>query len=170
MRNGFFPKADQEYEEEREKTMKRICMIFGVALTLGSGALSAGAHGGYCYGPGLWPIIPLAFGLGAALSCAAGGESYSYPVYASAPEAYAYEPASTSGQMPQTAQVALAPQNAVWVPKTAGAGHWVPDLTPYSFSPLVSNNKSSGASNVTNLTVTTITHSPGNVPVYIVSH
>jgi hypothetical protein len=148
------------------KIMKKTVLIATLALTFCTGSMSAQAHGGYCYGPGFWPFIPLTLGLGIALSCAANADTYSSPVYA-------YRPLSDfrnsiSGQAAETSFPTPAPQNPTWIPSTPGTGHWVPDPAPYSYTVSGETDTFSKPSSVvvTNRT-TTITHSPGNVPVYV---
>jgi hypothetical protein len=145
------------------KIIKRLFLGATIVLGLGMGSMSARAHGGYCYGPGFWPLIPLAFGIGAALSCAANSQSYTYPTYG-------YNLPVVSNPPAETSYAAPAPQNPLWIPSTPGAGHWVPEPTPYRYIPAERTNMVSKARAIGATTQTiTITHSAGNVPVYVVS-
>lgn len=135
--------------------MKRLSLILAVALTLGTGSMNVRAHGcggwggwhGGCGwgGCGWWPLATFGIGLGVGTAVGyasaprypAYSYSYVYPAYAYAPPSSAYVvPVGSYARQPvNTPVVAPAPQVAVWVPSTPGAGKWVPDRNPYSYTP-----------------------------------
>ena len=122
--------------------MKRTSLILGIALTLSSSTANLRA-GGCC---GFWPFLPLAFA-GIAIASAASAHSSPTYVYAPPPYPYGYPYSYPQSHAPdqQPAQVpsgATAPamssveQGSHWVPSSPGAGHWVPDPTPYVYAPV----------------------------------
>ena len=150
--------------------MKRIGLVLSIGLSLCAGSLNVQAHG--C---GFWPFwgFGLGLGVGAALSwpaysCAYAypAYTYGYPPYAYAPPAYAYDP--PVAQAPVRTPPPPAPQPPpppVWNPSTPGAGHWVPDPTPYRYVP----SSAAGAAATSPPETVTVTRSVGGVPVYTVS-
>jgi len=152
--------------------MKRMMLMMSVAASLAAAPLTASAHGGF--GFCLWPLWPLSVGLGFSLGCASTyhascpdyGYCYRSSVYAYTPPTVYTTPAIPVASAPVEAP---APVTPVWVPSTPGAGHWVPDPTPYSYSenaapkPRVATTPSTPPS-------VTVTHSPGNVKVYVVTY
>ena len=115
--------------------MKKIVLVLTTALSLWVGSPNAVAHGGGC-GVGFWPFFPFGIGLGIGYSFAACNYGYRYPGYVySQPTSYAYPP-TTYNQPAASAPVASAPpESPVWVPSTPGAGKWVPEPHPYSYTP-----------------------------------
>ena len=149
--------------------MKRTALILGIALTLSGSTANVRAHGG-CYG--FWPFWPLVVGTGIAIASIASAQ-HSSPTYVYVPPAYPYGyayPAHSSNLQPsQTRPAAVAnatstfEQASRWVPNSPGAGHWVPDPTPYNYGPgtpaLATGVQPTGQ-------LVTINRSAGDVPVY----
>jgi len=156
---------------------RRVGLIGCTALTLSAGGMNARAHGGGCYGGCFWPFIPLAFGIGAAVAAAAS--SHSQPVYVYAPPSYPYysppvssAPASAAAAYEPAANhlVAASQPPPVWFPSSPGAGHWVPDPMPYSYATRALVNNGVKRPTAREGQTVTVTHSPGTVPVYVISH
>ena len=151
--------------------MKRTALILGIVLTLSGSTTNLRAHGG-CYG--FWPFWPLAL-FGAGLAVASVASANSSPTYVYAPPAYPYGYAYSYAQPQHSyaappAQAPAAPAHyevASWVPSTPGAGHWVPDPTPYSYNPAVETKVVVSAPEPA--TLVTVNRSAGNVPVYTVA-
>jgi len=154
--------------------MKRIVLGLAVAATLCTSSINVRAYGCYYGGPCFWPFWPLALGAGIALgSSIAYSHSYSSPTYVYAPPPYAYsysQPANTyssstsvqpaSVQHDSSAPAPVYAEVSPWIPSTPGAGHWVPDPSPYTY----------GAARAPVVVETvTVTNSIGGVPVYTVS-
>src|SRR3974390_1885476 len=130
--------------------MKRLNLVLATALTLSFGSLNTFAHGycGHGGGCGWWPFWSFGIGLGVGTaigySAAPRYPVYAYP-YAYPVQAYTYAPATAVHTAPASSSYAQptgnphgtprAPQMAVWVPHTPGAGKWVPDPNPYSYTP-----------------------------------
>jgi hypothetical protein len=143
----------------------------------------------------------LGFGLGALTQSHAPEYVYAYPAYTAYP-AYSYttyapaqpvyaqahapaqpvyaksappRPAKTVPAASTTANVAAVanPRPAAsWVPSTPGAGHWVPDPKPYSYTEVATPKKTAIADNraVPGVVETvTIKNSPGAVRVVVVN-
>ena len=166
-----------EYYRDDRNSMKRTALILGIVLTLSGSTSNLRAHGG-CYG--FWPFWPLAL-FGAGLAVASVASAHSSPTYVYAPPAYPYGYAYSYAQ-PQHSYVAPpaqapAPTSAPaapahyeissWVPSSPGPGHWVPDATPYSYSPGVQTKMVVSAAEPA--TFVTVNRSAGNVPVYTVT-
>ncbi|HVV73843.1 MAG TPA: hypothetical protein VHI52_20435 [Verrucomicrobiae bacterium] len=153
--------------------MKRTALVLGIGLSLLAKPVDVKAHGG-CFG--FWPLWPLAFGAGVALSSAAYYDSYSYPRYVYAPPAYPYYtynyPATSSVAVPPPQALPSSPQlnpppAPAWVPSYPGAGHWIPDPQPYSYTPQPARHQASAAQSHSGEKVT-ITRGAGGIPVYTV--
>ena len=135
-----------------------LCVPF-VSLGIGFGL------GGHCGGPAI------GFGIGASCAGPAYGCAYGYPGCAYPQPAYASDPpanyalAATASPAPAAPPVAETP---AWVPSTPGAGHWVPDPEPYSYTPGPTVKRTSAVSAGTPQTVT-VSRSAGGVPVYSVN-
>ena len=158
--------------------MKRISLILGIALTLSSSTanLRAGGCGGCC---GFWPFLPLAFGAGIAIASAAS--AHSSPTYVYVPPPYYYPYSYPQSQAPSSQQPVPNPSGSTapamssleqasrWVPSSPGAGHWVPDPTPYVYKPVAQSKLvATNARPATQLL--TVNRLPGQVPVYQVTH
>jgi len=152
--------------------MRRTALILGIALTLSCSTGNLRAHGGCC---GFWPFWPLALGAGIAIAAASAHSEPTY-VYVPAPYPYGYAqphyvPSAQPTQVPSapSASVPTAIEQASrWVPSSPGAGHWVPDPTPYNYDPGAQTRVL--ASSVQPATqLVTMTRSVGNVPVYTVA-
>jgi hypothetical protein len=154
--------------------MKRTSLILGIALTLSSSTANLRA-GGCC---GFWPFLPLAF---AGIAIASAASAHSSPTYVYAPPPYPYgypygypQPHAPSQQPAQVPSGATAPamspveQASHWVPSSPGAGHWVPDPTPYVYQP-VAQNKLVATSARPATQLVTVNQSAGHVPVYTVT-
>jgi hypothetical protein len=155
--------------------MKRTALILGIVLTLSGSTSNLRAHGGGgCYG--FWPFWPLAL-FGAGLAVASVASAHSSPTYVYVPPAYPYGYAQPQhsyvappAQAPAATSAPAAPTHyeiASWVPSTPGAGHWVPDPTPYSYNPGIQTKIIVSAAEPA--TLVTVNRSPGNVPVYTVT-
>jgi hypothetical protein len=152
--------------------MKRTAIILGIALTLSGSTGNLHAHGG-CYG--FWPFWPLALGAGIAIASVAS--AHSSPTYVYVPPAYPYGytysyPQPHNSQAP-TNDGASAPAATTfevasrWVPNYPGAGHWVPDPTPYNYAP-GAQARIVASSVEPNTQVVMVARSVGDVPVYTV--
>jgi hypothetical protein len=164
---------------DESSDMKRISLLLGIALTLSSGTanLRAGGCGG-CGGCAFWPFA--LFGAGVAIASAASAHSSPTYVYAPPPYPYYYpysypqSPAPSSQQPAQDPSGSTAPamssleQAARWVPSSPGAGHWVPDPTPYVYEP-VAQSKLVATSAQPATQLVTVNRSAGQVPVYTVT-
>lgn len=148
---------------ETKVTMKRIGFVLSIVLSLCAGAVNVQAHG--C---GFWPFwgFGLGLGLGAAWSYPAWGYTYSYPAWTYAPPVYAYDPPAAN--VPAAAPV-QPPQPPVWKPSTSGAGHWVPDPTPYRYTPATSSRAAMASPAAASPPAVTVAKSAGGVPVYTLS-
>jgi hypothetical protein len=156
--------------------MKRTALILGIALTLSGSTANVRAHGG-CYG--FWPFWPLAFA-GVAIASAAAASAHSAPTYVYVPPAYPYGYAYPQSQHPSGTPPTQAPssmaaptqsafeQASRWVPSSPGAGHWVPDPTPYNYDPGVQTKVIASSVHPASELVT-INRSVGDVPVYTVA-
>ena len=174
--------------------MKKMAIALAATLALSSSAF-AGFHGGggFRFGGGhyggwhgggpFWGSLALGFGLGALLSypyyygpAYYYGPGYSvyyaptYPAYtyAPVPPAYVYDPPAASSR--PAASIAPPPKPEVAAiqtpaPVMKGAGQWVPDPEPYSYTPEASARQAAPAIART----VTITHSAGGVPLYVVT-
>jgi len=154
--------------------MKRTALILGIALTL-SGSTANVRAGGCC---GFWPFWPVAFGTIAIASIAA---AHSSPTYVYVPQAYPYGYAYPQPQHPasppssQTPPASSAPamstfeQASSWVPNSPGAGHWVPDPTPYSYNPGAQTKVIAGTTQPAAAQLVTPNRSAGDIPVYTVT-
>ncbi len=149
--------------------MKKFALTLALVLTLGAKAM---AHGCWCFWPGFGIGVglgglcgvSLGVGVGCGWSCGACcpvyGYAYSQPSYgysqpAYAPPAYGY--AADYADPP-----AAAPSPSyIWVPSTPGAGHWVPDPAPYSYTPAPASRLRQ---------VVTMSRSPEGIPVYNISY
>src|SRR5262249_27871320 len=155
--------------------MKRTALILGIALTLSGSTANVRAHGG-CYG--FWPFWPLALGTGIAIASIAS--AHSTPTYAYVPPAYPYGYAYPQPPHPSNAQPSQAPtaasapvtatfdQASRWVPSSPGAGHWVPDASPYTYDPGAQNRVIAASAQPAGQLVT-INRSRGDVPVYTIT-
>lgn len=150
--------------------MKRMILLLSVGGSLAFSPLAASAHGGvgFCF----WPLWPLSLGVGVGLGCAASTYHSCSSAYSYGPAAYAYTtpPVYAAPPIPAAPVVVEtpAPANPAWVPSTPGAGHWVPDPAPYSYSENAAPKpRAAAALSPQSVTVTT---SPGNVKVYVVSY
>jgi len=153
--------------------MKKTGLTLSLAFALCTNAL---AHG-HLHVWGCWPPFSIGIGLGTICgwslhSCPAYCYHYSYPAYscaysppsyASAPPANYVAPAATVPS-PRTA-----PAPSDWVPSTPGAGEWVPDPTPYRYTPPVAAKKPVRPK-AAPAQMVTVTRSPEGIPVYIISH
>jgi hypothetical protein len=154
--------------------MKRISLILGIALTLSSSTanLRAGGCGGCC---AFWPFA-LALGAGVAIASAASAHSSPTYVYVPPPYPYGYPQshAPASQQPAQNPPVSSAPAmsyvelGAHWVPSSPGAGHWVPDPTPYVYEPVAQSKLVATSARPTTQLVT-VNQLPGQVRVYTVT-
>src|SRR5271170_341111 len=120
--------------------MKRMHIVLGMTLTIGAATTSLSAYAGWGFRVG-FPVFPVGFGLGlgTGFACAYPYYAYGYPApasyyYCAPPVRYVPEAAYAppADYVPTAASVVAAP---MWVPATSGAGHWVPDLRPYHYSP-----------------------------------
>jgi len=161
--------------------MKKIGLILSLVLTFGGNAM---AHGCWC-GWGFWPSFSVGLGLGGVFgcslacpccccSCGYGYPAYGYPAYSYAysQPAYAYSYAPAANYVDPPAAVpgpARAPEPSGWVPSTPGAGKWVPDPAPYSYTPPVSATSPAQAKPALRQVVTS-TCSPEGIPVYTISY
>jgi len=144
--------------------------------------MTAGANG-CCFFP-FW-AFGLGIGLGAAVTAAASGPKYVYPVYsypyASPPYGYYYAPrpayshpapaapAQPAPGQTDPAQTAPEPdlQAHAWVPSSPGAGRWVPDPHPYRYVQSNEGLPIKLVGQVYPMTVSTIS-SPGGVTVHVI--
>jgi hypothetical protein len=149
--------------------MKKFGLTLSLVLALGGNAM---AHG--CWG--FWPGFSVGIGLGGVFGCSlgvcAGCGCYcgcGYPAYS-----YAYsQPACAYSQpayacAPPTGYVDP-PQPSAWVPRTPGAGRWVPDPTPYSYTPRATTTRPAEAKTALRRVVTMIRSGDG-IPIYSVSY
>ncbi len=154
----------------------------------GVGFRFGGGHYRHWQGGGrFWAPFGLGLGLGALLSwplyygpdyyCAPGYDFWyasPYPAYSyvPAPPASLYRPPAVhySATVPIPDPPKPAPQasaTTAWVPADRGAGKWVPDPAPYSYTPGAAKPSAQAPFSETPCVVT-ITHSAGGVPIYIV--
>ncbi len=156
--------------------MKKFALTLSLVLALGANAMAHG-HWHVC---GFWPSFSVGIGLGGVFGCSLGtwpgccycgsgypayGYAYSQPSYA-----YAYPPPANYVDSPAAApSPARAPEPSYWVPSTPGAGRWVPDPTPYSYTPAVSATRPAQATAALRQVVT-VTTSPDGIPVYNISY
>jgi hypothetical protein len=140
----------------------------------------------------------LGFGLGAATAHSQPAQyTYVYPSYAAYPSsgytsyapaqpvyAQTYRPAQPTyaqnsqprtvrtvaavSQRPTVTAMARPQSSPAWAPSTQGAGHWVQDPEPYSYSPLAATRKTEPASMPATETVS-ISQAPGSVRLVVVS-
>jgi len=165
---GLDPSDPEDYCKDRLKVMKTNRFVLCVVLTLSAATASFKARAcGFGFHVGL-PCVSLGVGFGLGLGC-------SYPVYECgygwpaytytyAEPAYAFSP--TADPAPAaSASVAPVSQPSGWVPATPGVGHWVPDPTPYRYTPGPEAKQTSVATPPVVETVA-MTSSLGGVPVY----
>jgi hypothetical protein len=140
--------------------MKTIHQLLSIALIAGATAAGFQARAGGIGVHLCLPFFSFGIGLGVGGICEA-------PVYACAAPAYSYAPPAFCGYDcppsagdPPARVVSIAAPPAVWVPKTPGVGHWVPDPEPYHYSPAPTLEKKAAA--------VTVSRSAGGVPVYII--
>jgi hypothetical protein len=146
--------------------MKRISLILSLALALWTGGMNARAQG--CCG--FWPFIPLVMGLGFGLAAAASSQSHAYPAYVYAGPTYSYYyPPAAANPTPAAPYVNTEVRSDVWIPSTSGAGHWVPDPTPYQYSEAQTAPSFKVPVRDNSGYTVTVARSPGKVPVYVVS-
>lgn len=158
--------------------MKRRIIILGIALSLSGSTFSVRAHGG-CYG--FWPFWPFALGAGLAIASVASAQNHSSPTYVYTPAEYSYPYSSPPPQNPTINPLTQTPAPSgpavqpepnplsSWVPSSPGAGHWVPDPTPYTYSQAPQPKSTPAIMAEPRTEVITLTHSAGNVPVYTIS-
>lgn len=164
-------------ESKKGKIMKKFALSLSLVLALGGNAM-AGWHCGW----GFWPSFSVGVGLGGVIGCSLGaglgcccycgsgypayGYAYSRPSYA-----YAYAPAASYVDPPPAAiaSPAWAPEPSYWVPSTPGAGRWVPDPAPYSYTPGVSVARPAETKTALRQVVSVGT-SPEGIPVYSISY
>ena len=154
--------------------MKKIGLTFSLVLTLGGNAMACG----WCC---FWPSFSIGIGLGGIFGCSlgVGPGCYCYcgcgcPAYSCAYSrpAYAYSYAPAANYIAPPAAVpgpARAPEPSPWVPSTPGAGRWVPDPTPYSFTPAATATTLPEAKPALRKVVT-MTRSRDGIPVYTISY
>jgi hypothetical protein len=142
--------------------MKKIGLTLSLVLALGGNAV---AHG--CCG--FWPSFSIGIGIGAVFGCSLGVGpgcycycGCGYPAYSCAyPQpAYAYAPPANYFDPPQP---------SAWVPSTPGAGRWVPEPTPYSYTPAVTATRPAEPKTALRQVVT-MTRSGDGIPVYSISY
>jgi hypothetical protein len=117
--------------------------------------------------------LPLAFASGIAIASAASAHSSPTYVYAPPPYPYGYpysypQSHSPSGQQPAAPANSTFEQASHWVPSSPGAGHWVPDPTPYVYEP-VAQARMVAASARPATQLVTISRPAGQVPIYTVT-
>jgi hypothetical protein len=158
--------------------MKKIGLILSLVLAIGGNAMAYCC----CNFCGLWPSFSVGIGLGG-FGCSLGagpcycycGCGYPYPAYS-----YAYsQPACTYGYAPGANYIdppaavpgpaARAPEPSPWVPSTPGAGRWVPEPTPYRYTPPVTAARPAEAKTVLRQVVAS-SCSPEGIPVYSISY
>lgn len=160
---------------------KRLALLFGLVFSLAGPTAGYGYHG-YAYygghGCGGWSFVPgLALGLGfgtlwSSYACR-DYPSYSYSYYYPSPSYVYSQPSTTppsttapgSSAQVEASQPAQSPEPQPWVPSTPGAGSWVPDPQPYSYSP-TQNTPPKPANSRVPSQATAITTSAGGVPVF----
>ena len=164
-------------------------LVVALAATLGGNALAGGyvgvgvgcypvwgyhGYGSYCGGYPWWPGLAIGIGLGAICSSiwhssSGYANSYDYPAvsYAYAPPTHGTGEAATQPATPLAPAVQEALVTKVWVPSSPGAGKWVPDATPYSYSPTAEIVLAKAAP-VKTAPKVSVSRSAGGVPVYCV--
>jgi len=152
-------------QSKKGKIMKKIGLTLSLVLALGGNAMAHGCW--HCWG--FWPSFSVGIGLGGVFGCSLGVRpgcscycgcgypayscDYSQPAYAYAPPANYVDP----------------PQPSAWVPSTPGAGRWVPDPTPYSYTPAVTAPRPAEPKTALRQVVA-ITRSGDGIPVYSISY
>ena len=150
--------------------MKTLRVRLGIVAALLGGTVVSQAHGcGFPFVP-FWSF-GLGWGLGAATAMATAQPYPVYPVYTSPRPDWSYRAEEAPAASQQTAPVQEAapepPPSALWFPSTPGAGHWVPDPTPYSYTPAtVEHVKPESEPAPTTVSTSSF---PGNVRVYVVT-
>jgi hypothetical protein len=155
--------------------MKKIGLALSLVLALGGNAMAHGCW--HCWG--FWPSFSIGIGLGGAFGCSLGlcpgcycycGCGYPAYSYAYSQPAYAYAPPANYVDPPAAVpSPAKGPEPSPWVPSTPGAGRWVPDPTPYSYTPAVTATRPAQAQ-TTLRQVVTMTRSGDGIPVYSISY
>jgi hypothetical protein len=156
--------------------MRKIGLTLGLVLVLGGNAMAC-----RCCCWGFWPSFSIGFGLGGLFGCSVGlgpgcycGWGCGHPAYSYAYPGpaypYAYAPPATYLDPPAAALGPVkAPEPTPWVPSTPGAGRWVPDPAPYSYTPAPSAPKPAEAKAPLRQVVTS-TCSPEGIPVYTITY
>jgi hypothetical protein len=153
--------------------MKRIVLGLGIALSLSVGTVAARAHVRWGVGIGwpFWPCWSVGVGVGAGWGCWGGPAGYySYPAYSYPVYGYSPPPAQTLSPpdpAPPAAPAPTALTAPAWVPSTPGTGAWVPDPTPYRYTPAATTQPASTARAAAGQT-TVVTRSPEGVRLYLV--
>jgi hypothetical protein len=147
--------------------MKPNRFVLCVALVLSAATSSFQARAcGFGFHVGL-PCVSLGVGLGLGLGCSYPVYEcgYGWPAYAYAQPTYAYPAADYPSPAAIAPAAPVVSQPAAWVPGTPGVGHWVPDPTPYRYTPALGAKQTSAASAPPAETVA-VTSSLGGMPVY----
>jgi hypothetical protein len=155
--------------------MRILALLLSIGAAMGAGSINAKAHG-YCSGGFVWPLwgFGLGLGLGSALSYRA--EYPSYDSYRYTTTTYSYTPPANPQPAAGIEQIEPSqPAQAtdpIWVPSAPGTGRWVPDPTPYRYTPTpapIARPQVSTAQPGSEIQKVSYTSSPGGVPLYSIS-
>ena len=159
--------------------MKRIILTAGLIASFSGSAFGGGYYGYHGCGPywgcgPWWPGLAIGFGLGAITTAAAASHptyvySYGAPVvsYASAPVAYAARTVPTQPVAAPAPAIQESLVTKVWVPASRGAGRWVPDPNPYSYTASAESAVAKVAAPANAPPLVAANKSPGGVRVFV---